>query len=78
MNLSDLSKLDYTEAQFDSILEFVSQIKNAKIDDIDNRTSITLADLRPDTVRKSLPRELVLQNAPHSDGVYFIVPKVVE
>jgi aspartyl-tRNA(Asn)/glutamyl-tRNA(Gln) amidotransferase subunit C len=29
-------------------------------------------------LRKSLPRELVLQNAPDSDGTFFKVPKVIE
>ena len=29
-------------------------------------------------LRKSLPREEALQNAPESDGTFFIVPKVIE
>lgn len=29
-------------------------------------------------LRKSLPREEALQNAPESDGVFFEVPKVIE
>jgi aspartyl-tRNA(Asn)/glutamyl-tRNA(Gln) amidotransferase subunit C len=31
-----------------------------------------------DGLRKSLPREEALQNAPESDGVFFEVPKVIE
>ena len=36
---------------------------------------------RPDVhegLRKSLPREVALQNAPESDGTFFTVPKVIE
>jgi aspartyl-tRNA(Asn)/glutamyl-tRNA(Gln) amidotransferase subunit C len=34
-------------------------------------------DIR-DGLRKSLPREEALQNAPESDGAFFEVPKVIE
>lgn len=33
---------------------------------------------REDVVRPSMPRELVLANAPSSDGRFFRVPKVLE
>lgn len=29
-------------------------------------------------LRKSLPQEVALQNAPDSDGTFFLVPKVIE
>jgi aspartyl-tRNA(Asn)/glutamyl-tRNA(Gln) amidotransferase subunit C len=29
-------------------------------------------------LRKSLPREAALENAPDSDGTFFLVPKVIE
>jgi aspartyl-tRNA(Asn)/glutamyl-tRNA(Gln) amidotransferase subunit C len=32
----------------------------------------------PEGLRKSLPREEVLANAPDSDGTFFRVPKVIE
>ena len=32
----------------------------------------------PEGLRKSLPREEALANAPDSDGVFFKVPKVIE
>ena len=78
LNLKELSKLDYDVPHFDSVLEFVSQIKNAKIQGDDKITAVNLADLREDKVSKSLSREAVLQNAPETDGEYFIVPQVVE
>ena len=36
---------------------------------------------RPDVVedlRKSLPHEVAVENAPDSDGTFFLVPKVIE
>jgi len=32
----------------------------------------------PQGLRKSLPREIALENAPASDGTFFRVPKVIE
>jgi len=32
----------------------------------------------PEGLRKSLPREVALENAPDSDGTFFLVPKVIE
>jgi aspartyl-tRNA(Asn)/glutamyl-tRNA(Gln) amidotransferase subunit C len=34
--------------------------------------------MREDKAGKSLPRELVMENAPESDGAFFKVPKVIE
>lgn len=32
----------------------------------------------PEGLRKSLPRDLALENAPDADGTFFRVPKVIE
>jgi aspartyl-tRNA(Asn)/glutamyl-tRNA(Gln) amidotransferase subunit C len=32
----------------------------------------------PEGLRKSLPQDVALENAPDSDGVFFLVPKVIE
>jgi aspartyl-tRNA(Asn)/glutamyl-tRNA(Gln) amidotransferase subunit C len=34
--------------------------------------------MREDEVRPSLPREVVMENAPDTDGAFFKVPKVIE
>ena len=34
--------------------------------------------MREDEVRPCLPREVVMENAPDSDGAFFKVPKVIE
>ena len=44
----------------------------------DDRFACVVRDDVPQGLRKSLPREAALANAPHSDGVFFKVPKVIE
>ncbi|MDR0461946.1 MAG: Asp-tRNA(Asn)/Glu-tRNA(Gln) amidotransferase subunit GatC [Christensenellaceae bacterium] len=83
IHLENLSNLSFTQKErenlrFESVLEFVSQIKNAKVTGECDTYSVTLADLRDDAVRPSLPRTEVLKNAPKSDGHFFVVPQVVE
>ncbi len=34
--------------------------------------------MRDDKVRPGLPRDVVMKNAPESDGTFFKVPKVIE
>ncbi|HLH05751.1 MAG TPA: Asp-tRNA(Asn)/Glu-tRNA(Gln) amidotransferase subunit GatC [Terriglobales bacterium] len=34
--------------------------------------------MREDETRPSLPREVLMENAPDSDGAFFKVPKVIE
>ena len=34
--------------------------------------------MRDDRTKPSLPREVVMENAPESDGAFFKVPKVIE
>ena len=84
-HLAELSKLEFSEQElvkfekeFDSILKFVSQVKQANIEDEIIIPKVTLSELRADEVRPSLQRDEVLKNAPRSDGECFIVPQVVE
>jgi len=76
--LNELGKIEFNCIQFDSILKFIDQIRNAKIDNTGEITAITLADLRDDTVKPSFTQAQALGNAPRHDGQYIIVPKVVE
>jgi aspartyl/glutamyl-tRNA(Asn/Gln) amidotransferase C subunit len=82
MNLEQLGKLKYADSgTFQNVLEFVSQISNAKINPVDGRHSdimYDLSDLREDTVRRSLDPKEALINAMRQDGKYFVVPQVVE
>lgn len=43
-----------------------------------DRFSYASRDDIPEGLRKSLPREEALQNAPDADGTFFRVPKVIE
>jgi aspartyl-tRNA(Asn)/glutamyl-tRNA(Gln) amidotransferase subunit C len=84
--VADFSKLNFTDGEFPrfkekfaGILDFVQQIKDAKVEKIDDYDIVLeLEDLRPDEVRPGLPIESVLQNAPRKQGRYFVVPKVIE
>ena len=42
------------------------------------RAEKTGAQLRPDVVRPSLDRKVVMSQAPETDGRFFKVPKVIE
>ena len=84
-HLSELSKLEFNEKdlakfdkEFESILEFVSQVEKANIEGEMTIAKVAFGSLREDEVRKSLEREKTLKNAPKSDGEFFVVPQVVE
>lgn len=64
---------------FNQIAEFVEQIKNADIDDIEVTARILRVDeLRKDEIKESLPQTEILANAPEQGEGAFVVPKVVE
>ncbi len=41
-------------------------------------TASSLREDKPYGLRPSLPQETTLENAPESDGTFFLVPKVIE
>ena len=43
-----------------------------------DRFGHTMRDDLKEGLRKSIPHEVALQNAPESDGIFFKVPKVIE
>jgi len=82
MNLEQLGKLKYADSgTFKNVLEFVSQITDAKINPLKGSAGDVihgLMDLREDTVQPSLAPAEGLKNAHRHDAKYFIVPQVVE
>ena len=80
MNLEELGKLKHDDKQFTAVLEFVSQVQNAKTAKSDTSFAhvVGISDLREDIVKPSLPRTVALSNAKNHDGTYFVVPQVVE
>ena len=85
-HLEDLSKLEFTEEErvefqksFESIVEFASQISNAKTEG--NKSfikSIKMADLREDEVGQSLAQDEVVLNAPSKKKGCFVVPRIMD
>lgn len=88
--VADLAHLDLTPEErvrflrdLNSILEYVDRLNELDTSQVQPMTQasqeeIALRDDILEGLRKSLPHELALANAPDSDGVFFRVPKVIE
>ena len=81
-----LARLELSEAeeermtgQMNSILEYMDKLNQLDTKDIPPTThAIQLQNVfRPDLVQPSLDRKESLANAPGTDGVNFVVPKVI-
>lgn len=86
LHVAELARLELTDSeillmteQMNQILNYVETLNELNTTDIEPTThAIQLQNVfRPDEVEESLDRELGLSNAPRSDGVHFIVPKVI-
>jgi aspartyl-tRNA(Asn)/glutamyl-tRNA(Gln) amidotransferase subunit C len=68
----------FTE-QLESILEYVAQLKEVDVSAVEPMAhAVRLTNvLREDVVQPALPTEVVLRNAPDTDGPFFKVPKVI-
>ena len=75
----DDAALDRFAPQLESILEYVAQIGEVDVRDVEPMAhALPVSNvLRDDVVQPSLPLEKVLQNAPDTDGPFFKVPKVI-
>jgi aspartyl-tRNA(Asn)/glutamyl-tRNA(Gln) amidotransferase subunit C len=81
-----LARLELSEAeeermtgQINNILEYMDKLNELDTKDVDPTThAIQLNNVfRPDLVLPSLDRKDSLANAPGTDGVNFVVPKVI-
>ena len=90
LRIADLAKLHFDEqeldgftAQFQRILDYVEQLKEVNIDNIEPTSHVSVtADFekhifREDETRPSLPVEESLANAPDPGAGHFRVPKVL-
>jgi aspartyl-tRNA(Asn)/glutamyl-tRNA(Gln) amidotransferase subunit C len=90
LKIADLAKLHFSEegldaftAQFQHILEYIEQLKQVNVEDIEPTSHVSLtADFekhifREDEVKPSLPVEESLANAPDPGSGHFRVPKVI-
>ncbi|HOV85806.1 MAG TPA: Asp-tRNA(Asn)/Glu-tRNA(Gln) amidotransferase subunit GatC [Syntrophobacteraceae bacterium] len=85
-HVADLARLELSEQeesrmteQMNQILGYMDQLNELNTEGVSPTThAIELRNVfREDEVRESLPREQALANAPQSDGVNFLVPKVI-
>jgi aspartyl-tRNA(Asn)/glutamyl-tRNA(Gln) amidotransferase subunit C len=91
--VADLANLELTEAErgrmlrdLNSILDYMDRLKQLDTSSVQpmaqvargQRLDHAMRDDVPDGLRKSLPHQAALQNAPATDGTFFKVPKVIE
>ena len=88
--IAELARLHFSEkeldaftAQFQRILDYVEQLKQVDVTDVEPTSHVSLAAdfekhiFREDEVKSSLPVEESLANAPDPGGGHFRVPKVL-
>ncbi|MBM3529611.1 MAG: Asp-tRNA(Asn)/Glu-tRNA(Gln) amidotransferase subunit GatC [Alphaproteobacteria bacterium] len=73
-------EVEHLRGEINSILAFVEQLSEVKVDGVEPMTSVTPMAMkkRQDAVTDGGDAEAVLKNAPAREGNYFVVPKVVE
>lgn len=64
----------------ESILAYVEQLKQVPTDKIEPTSHVLNLEnvFRPDEVRPTDVREDILKHAPHREGNFFKVPKIIE
>ncbi len=87
LKIASLAKLHLTEDEVDmytdqmnEILEYMHQLDELDTENVEPLSHVLdqLNMTRRDKEEPSLDRDEALNNAPDSDGEYFVVPKVVE
>ncbi|MDA0587252.1 MAG: Asp-tRNA(Asn)/Glu-tRNA(Gln) amidotransferase subunit GatC [Planctomycetota bacterium] len=85
--VAGLARLKLTEEEISEMADKLSQVISyvTVLDEVDVSNVEPMAHVadvanifREDAVRESLPREAALDNAPKSDGKYFLVPQILE
>lgn len=73
-------KIAATEAEFNKIIKFVSELQEVNTDNIEPLISVNEQNLtlRKDEVTEGNQSAAILANSPQSEYGYFVVPKVVE
>jgi aspartyl-tRNA(Asn)/glutamyl-tRNA(Gln) amidotransferase subunit C len=90
VKIADLARLHFNEeeldaftAQFQGILDYIEQLKQVDVSNVDPTSHVSLAPdfekhmFREDEVQPSLPVEESLANAPDPGSGHFRVPKVI-
>lgn len=78
LDLSDDEEMRMTE-QMNNILSYMEKLGELDTKGVSATThAVELGNVfRPDEVTPSIERERALSNAPESDGVSFVVPKII-
>jgi aspartyl-tRNA(Asn)/glutamyl-tRNA(Gln) amidotransferase subunit C len=74
--VAQLGELD--TAQVEPMAQVSEVLKAGSGEKLPEKLPFEESRLRADTVRPSLDREVVMAQAPETDGVFFKVPKVIE
>ncbi len=71
---------DQIQGDLTKILQMVEKLQELDTEGVEPLIYISEAEnvLRKDEVRGELNRDIALQNAPDTDGIYFKVPKVIQ
>ncbi len=84
-HLAELSKLEFSDEErdkfikdFNSVLDFASQINSAKVENKSFIKSIPLKDLREDVAQSGLSQDEVVSNAPLKKKGCFVVPRIMD
>ena len=90
LKIAELAKLYFSAegldgfiVQFQRILDYVAQIKEVNLDDVEPTSHVSLTPdfdrymFREDEVKPSLTVDESLANAPDASSGYFCVPKVI-
>jgi len=79
LNISD-AEAPQLETELSSIMAWVEQLDEVDTEGVEPMTSVveTVMKMREDVVTDGGIADEIVQNAPLSDGPYFVVPKVVE
>lgn len=85
-HVAHLAKLNLTESEIDAYtrqlgniltyMEKLNQLDTADVKPLSHVMEVTNA-FREDDTQSSLDREKALENAPETDGEFFLVPKVI-
>ena len=87
LKLANLANLELSEEEVDTYILDVNKILRLfeKIEDIDTEGIKPLSnvleqfsDSRDDTPENTIDRDVVLKNAPDTDGVYYQVPPTIK
>ena len=84
--LAELSSLTLSKEEtamisknLNAVLESMEILQSLPVSEKNCEEScLELADLRTDETASPLPREIILKNAPQTDGSYFVIPKTLK